>query len=241
MSHFNDISGDYSAFIAHDPVRAVHYAAVEQQLDSVLGTRIGDSGCGEGLFSRRLARQGARVTAWDAASNLISKAQTLESQNPLDISYAVADAQDFVTDTPQNNIVSVMVLPYMRDAETLHAVMRSTYQSLNTRGKLLAVVLNPDLQIDGEGRFANRRFESRGNSVVRVHFLDPVTKAEQTYAEPNQFSRQTYEQAAHSAGFKAVEWQAITVHDEVLQALGPEFWGDFNAIQPYSLYVAHRQ
>src|SRR5437764_6297838 len=58
----------------------------------VSGLHLLDLACGNGYLSRRFARQGAIVTAVDANTPLIERAQTREAQELLGISYHVADA-----------------------------------------------------------------------------------------------------------------------------------------------------
>src|SRR5437764_1390109 len=58
----------------------------------VRGMHVLDLGCGNGYLSRRFARQGAMVTAVDANAPLIEHIRTREAQEPLGITYHVADA-----------------------------------------------------------------------------------------------------------------------------------------------------
>ena len=61
-------------------------------IGEVSGTRLLDLACGNGYLSRRFARQGAAVTALDANEPLIERARAREAQEPLSITYHVADA-----------------------------------------------------------------------------------------------------------------------------------------------------
>jgi 2-polyprenyl-3-methyl-5-hydroxy-6-metoxy-1,4-benzoquinol methylase len=65
--------------------------ALNRALGDVSGKRILDAGCGEGHFSRALARKGARVVAVDASSSLIRIAISGEARRPLGIEYRRAD------------------------------------------------------------------------------------------------------------------------------------------------------
>lgn len=62
-------------------------------LDPGPGRHILDIGCGNGLFSRRLAELGVQVTAFDFSAELIQLAQARTVEN-LRISYYVLDATD---------------------------------------------------------------------------------------------------------------------------------------------------
>ena len=58
----------------------------------VRGMHLLDLACGNGYLSRRFARQGAIVTSVDANVPLIERIRTREAEEPLGITYHVADA-----------------------------------------------------------------------------------------------------------------------------------------------------
>ncbi len=58
------------------------------------GQRILDLGTGTGLLARQFARQGARVTGIDIAEGQVGAARRLAAAEGLDISFAVAPAED---------------------------------------------------------------------------------------------------------------------------------------------------
>jgi 2-polyprenyl-3-methyl-5-hydroxy-6-metoxy-1,4-benzoquinol methylase len=60
-------------------------------LGPVEGRRVLDAGCGEGLYSRFMARRGARVTGVDFSAGLIDLAREEEARRPLGIRYRVGD------------------------------------------------------------------------------------------------------------------------------------------------------
>lgn len=68
------------------------YRALLGRLQPIEGRRILDAGCGLGLLARRLARQGARVTAVDLLTHLVLEARGLK--NGSGPTWAVADFRD---------------------------------------------------------------------------------------------------------------------------------------------------
>src|SRR5712691_5591159 len=58
----------------------------------VSGQHLLDLACGNGYLSRRFARQGGIVSSVDANAPLIERARAREAQEPLGITYHVADA-----------------------------------------------------------------------------------------------------------------------------------------------------
>ncbi len=66
------------------------WPAVEKLLAVKPGQRVLDAACGNGVTSRRLARAGARVTAFDFSANMIARAR----ERGGDLDYRVLDATD---------------------------------------------------------------------------------------------------------------------------------------------------
>ena len=78
-----------------NPVRLRHALS---QLGGVRGKRIADVGCGGGLFSGLLAREGAEVVGFDASEGAIDRAREHAKEEGLEIDYRVAAAEDLDTD-----------------------------------------------------------------------------------------------------------------------------------------------
>jgi 2-polyprenyl-3-methyl-5-hydroxy-6-metoxy-1,4-benzoquinol methylase len=77
----------------NDFVNVLQWPAILRLLDPQPGQRILDAACGNGLMSRRLAKLGASVTAFDFSSNLVDYArQRTASELPVD--YYVLDATE---------------------------------------------------------------------------------------------------------------------------------------------------
>jgi len=81
----------------NDFVNVLCWPALERLLAPTAGMRVLDVACGNGLISRRLARTGALVTAFDVSAELIAraKARTQPADGPID--YRVIDAGDDTT------------------------------------------------------------------------------------------------------------------------------------------------
>ncbi len=89
----------------------------------LVGQHILDIACGNGLTSRRLAKLGAQVTAFDFSANLIEKAKARENPNSL-ISYHLIDATSeeellSLGEETFDAALSNMALFDMADIETL--------------------------------------------------------------------------------------------------------------------------
>jgi 2-polyprenyl-3-methyl-5-hydroxy-6-metoxy-1,4-benzoquinol methylase len=70
----------------------LHGPALMRACGDVKGLRVLDIGCGQGYFSRVLARAGAKVCAVDISEQQIANAMKHEQEEPLGIKYLVLDA-----------------------------------------------------------------------------------------------------------------------------------------------------
>src|SRR5215471_7049061 len=89
---FWDPRGEFRPLHLLNPVRA-RFVAERATLRSA---RVLDVGCGGGLLSEALAREGAEVTAVDLAPGMIEVAQLHATEQGLNIDYRVSEAEKLV-------------------------------------------------------------------------------------------------------------------------------------------------
>ncbi|HYK92893.1 MAG TPA: class I SAM-dependent methyltransferase [Thermoplasmata archaeon] len=111
------------------------------------GTRVLDVGCGNGYLTRRLAREGARVTGVDLSEELIDAARARERAEPLGITYTVGDAaaMDFLPDHGFDVAIANMSL---MDIENGEATLREMGRVVRPGGRLVASLSHPCFDID---------------------------------------------------------------------------------------------
>ncbi len=97
------------------------YRALLARLQPITGRRILDAGCGRGLLARRLANEGALVTAVDVLADHVAEArQGGEGRRP---SLAVADLRDLVvTRGAFDDVILQEVLEDYSPEETLDVI-----------------------------------------------------------------------------------------------------------------------
>ncbi len=108
----------------------------------VSGMHVLDLACGNGYLSRRFARQGAMVTAVDANVPLIEHVRTREAQEPLVITYHVADAAhlEMLEDSAFDLAVCNMGL---MDIENAAGAIQEVSRVLKSRGRFVASISHP--------------------------------------------------------------------------------------------------
>ena len=112
----------------------------------VKGIRLLDLACGNGYLSRRFARQGAIVTAVDANVPLIERDRAREAQEPLGITYHVADAANLhmLEDGTFDLVVCNMAL---MDIENAIRAIQEVARVLVPKGRFVASLSHPCFDI----------------------------------------------------------------------------------------------
>jgi SAM-dependent methyltransferase len=119
-----------------------------KQLGNVSGKNILDLGCGEGGYSRELARKGASVTGVDCAENAIRYCVSYAEREQLKIIYHVRNSGDLYgigDDTFDIVLASMMLM----DCEDFEGTINEIVRVLKPSGKLFASVCHPCFHYSG--------------------------------------------------------------------------------------------
>ncbi len=105
------------------------------------GLEVLDIGCGAGILSEALTRQGAKVTAIDASSELIAAARQHALSMQLDIEYKDIYTTDLLQQSPKkfDVVVCMELLEHVPDPILL---LQECQQFLKPNGKLFLATLN---------------------------------------------------------------------------------------------------
>lgn len=129
---------------------------VWELLGDIEGKKILDLACGQGYFSRQLARSGALVTGVDISGELIKIAQSKDADQVEKIDYLVADSADLgeIDSESQDWVVSNMAF---HDTENVDQTIVECFRVLKKGGKLLFSIPHPSMIL------ATRRKMNRGS------------------------------------------------------------------------------
>ncbi|UCG42018.1 MAG: methyltransferase domain-containing protein [candidate division WOR-3 bacterium] len=108
----------------------VHGPALLRACGDVRGLKVLDLGCGQGYFSRQLARVGAKVTGVDFSENQVASARKYETGDPLGIEYLVMDAAKVDKHWPHPVFDLVTAAYSIGDMPDAEAVFRAAYRVL---------------------------------------------------------------------------------------------------------------
>lgn len=134
--HFVESGSDYYRHLVHGP-------ALLAACGDVRAARVLDLGCGQGYFSRLLARAGATVTGIDLADRLIARAIELETSEPLGIQYQHLDAARIATHFAAESFDLVTGCMSVQDAADPAAVLIAAGRVLGPAGRMVFSVPHP--------------------------------------------------------------------------------------------------
>jgi cyclopropane fatty-acyl-phospholipid synthase-like methyltransferase len=240
MTDFGQMK-NYADYVKADPFRrALHFPAVEEALGNLNKKLILDIGCGDGLFPRLLAQQGASVVGYDIAAEKIAEAQGHEDGRQLDVTFVVATPRTFSHDQTFDAAISVMVLQFAASPEELAAFFSSASRHLGAGGRFISIVINPLFSAFGQD-IGVRRFTKLDGNKVRSEFLDRTSGRVEMTAQPHQYTLEEYEQAAIAGGMKPQAWKKLFATPDAIRQMGDSFWQPCHEHQPFALFVTQKE
>ena len=144
-----------------------------QQLGDVAGKIILDIGCGEGVYSRKMTRKGAIVTAVDCAEHAIKYCISKAEEKQLKITYHLRNSCDLygIADDTFDIVLSSMML---MDCEDFEGTVREITRVLKPGGRLFASVCHPCFTAAPSGGGIGRNDEIGLNRKVIVsNYFEP--------------------------------------------------------------------
>ncbi len=110
-------------------------------LPNLVGHSVLDLGCGEGYYSRLLARMGAKVTGIDLSAKMIAAARELERDFPLGIDYRTGSAVSYqFRENSFDDVISAMALMC---APNLSQLLAAVFRVLRPGGTFCFSVAHP--------------------------------------------------------------------------------------------------
>ncbi len=152
-------------------------------LGDVSGKTVLDLGCGEGGYSRELAKKGAIVTAVDCAERVIDYCKSEAENEHLDITFFLRNSCDLY-DVENNSFDIVLASMMLMDCEDFEGTIREIHRVLKPSGKLFASVLHPCFAVNGNG--IGRKDTGVDRKVVVANYFYPKERLEPIAKDANE-------------------------------------------------------
>lgn len=140
-------------------------------IGDVKGKKVLDLGCGEGGYSRELAKRGAELVSIDCSKKAIEYATKLACDENLQIQHFVRNSNDLF-DIASEQFDIVLCSMMLMDCEDFEGTIREVVRVLKPGGRLFASVLHPcfdgnhDTGIGRQGQGIDRQ-------VVVKNYFEP--------------------------------------------------------------------
>lgn len=132
-----DADGPQKPLHALNPVRLKYVA----DRVALRGARVLDIGCGGGLLSEALAKEGAQVTAIDLAPELVKVARLHGLESGVQVDYRVQSAEDLAAEQP-GSFDAVTCMEMLEHVPDPGAIIEACRRLLRPGGQLFLSTLN---------------------------------------------------------------------------------------------------
>lgn len=196
---------------------AVVLPGAERLLSPAPGKRYLDIACGEGAFTRLIARKpGVKVAGFDASPSLIERAK---KRAPQGADYAVADARTFAANYPAVSFDGASCLLAIQNIDEIGPVFADAAKVLKPGAKFVIVMNHPSfrqLRQSGWGWDENRKLQYRRVDKYLGAYDVPVQAHPGSAPDvvTHSFHRplQAYVKALASNGFSIVDLEEWSSH-----------------------------
>ena len=144
------------------------YPAMHGLLGDLKGLNVLDLACGQGFFTRTLAKKGAKVVAVEISEGMLGRAAEAEERERLGIRYLRMDATK-LEGIRAGSFDAVSCNMALHDIEHANLAMKESFRALRRGGSFVFSILHPlmdsvrpgDYGRDSKGRFVKVRLYGR--------------------------------------------------------------------------------
>ncbi len=192
-------------------------------LGDLKGKIVVDVGCGDGFFTKELAKNAKFVYGIDNSKEQIEQAKKVALEN---VKYILEDMNEYAY--PLCDIIfSPFVLNYLKDEKQLGLLFQRFYNSLNKEGKIVGIIDAPKRKVHNLKKFgAIKKIDSfQEGQKIDIELYNGenyITTLHSYYHDPK-----VVEKLLQNTGFKNIVWHKPIISEEGIKEKGEEFWGNY--------------
>lgn len=192
-------------------------------LGNLRGQEVIDFGCGTGIITRTLKKEGARLAVGvDIEPKMLAIAKRKETASPLDIQYEKYDVRKIPILGQFDIGIACFLLHYSKKQEDLESMCKGIAKNLKQHARFFAVVPNPDSPLRSDLKYnlvsVKAKSKLKDGAKLKVTFWD---NNKPKFSVTNYYwSRETYESSLRNAGFHNINWNQMQVSSEGIAFFG---------------------
>ncbi len=201
---------------------------------SFYNSEVLDLACGEGFYTRKIKRAGAKIALGiDISTEMIRLAKEQEKEFPIGCSYLIEDVSKIEIKNQFDSVTAMYLLNYAKSKESLLLFCKVAFNALRPGGVFIGV--NDNVASDPSVTPSFKKYGFTKQSTTPQKEGDPVkytiTNEDGTeFTFDNYFLKpSTYEWAFKQAGFSTFSWEGPYLHPDQKENA---FWNDFIIYSP---------
>ncbi len=172
---WNNVSESYDKYLSSD--KSYHSEIIIPNLKRIIGNikdkKVLDIACGQGQISNMFFEQGAEVSGFDVAEDLIKIAK----QNNKNISYKVLNAEDFASDYKDQDSYQkfdiVTCVLAIQNIENVKKVLENIKNITHKDSKIIFVINHPSFRIPKSSSWGySQEGEKENNKSIQYRRID---------------------------------------------------------------------
>lgn len=199
-----------------------------REIGNVKEKTILDLGCGDGNFTRKFKKMGAKeVFGVDISKEMIRLAEEKTKNENLEIKYLTKDIKELGRIKEFDIISAPFLLHYSKTKEELLQICNNIYINLKENGRLVTMNNSDDpikdLKEFGAKTEGPSPLKEGDKIIVKLYHKMKEKCSFTTYY----WSKKTYEDCIKKAGFKNIKWINLAVSEEGLKKYPEKNWKKF--------------
>jgi len=235
-AQYDAIARDYQA-TKESPLR-LHVEAYTffNMLGDVAGLEVLDLACGEGFYTRLIAKAGAaKLVGVDISAEMIALAQELEAREPLNIDYSCCDVAELPELGSFDLVSAAYLLHYAPDISSLRKMIQRIASCLRPGGRFVAINENPDQNFSAHAGYTQYGFNKNSKAAQQdgaAMTYSMVSGRKMIRFDVYYYTRATYEKLFREAGFREVQWVSLQLDPAAAERYGADYWQEYMGNPP---------